>query len=844
MGKKKKVILPPDLPPEIKEEDIEVSDEDLEFVRQNRDYAKFLNRLDTKSIDRHVIRIADQKEDDLEKLYEKRNRKLSLQKAVDENHLEIDPVDALPVKTLDGQLYYRTVKESKSVNIPEEEENATVNKDDTEEKGIVRLTKAERRHKLKKIKKEAKRQAKEENNVDATAGNLHAAVLAKVEEDLSAEEAFVQKRNKLAEIGMSLLEDPESNIKSLKDLLQFCNDEDHKVVKLGLLSLLAVFKDIIPGYQIRPLTQKELEMKVSKTVRKMRFYETTLLHAYKKYLFKLSVLEKTPSFKLVAVRCMCHLLDAVSHFNFSEILLAGVVKSISSSDDITRKLCCEAVKSLFRNEGKHRGEATLKAVQLISNLVKVHDCQLHPDCVEVFLSLEFDEDLVRSDVKEEEKFKGKKKRQRQNDEKPDKLKLSGKEKRMSKKELIEKTREEVSSDIKCTSSVLDPEEQRKIQSQTLAAVFETYFRVLKHATDPNIFRSKGNTASVSGGSAGHPLLAQCLKGLGKFSHLIDLDFMGDIMTCLNRLAGLNTNDLSPRSCLSISERLQCCIVAFKVMRSNLDALNVDLQDFYVHLYNILLEYRPDRDQGDILAEALKTMLCEGKQHDMHRAAAFIKRLATFSLCFGPAESMAALVTIRHLLLKNPKCRNLLENDAGGGSLSGLVVKYHPDASDPNLSGALASVLWELSLLGKHYHPTISSTASSISRMSTNLNQAHLSTTSPQQAFVNLSIEREPFAPTSKPPSLSRKRKRDKGPQFSSLTPRVIQSTERLVDVDVVRNKLEDHFAVLQDIREDERMRMELNHTLSCISLYKEYKRQMNGKEGLKNTRRKTQTNDS
>ncbi|MCI02424.1 nucleolar complex protein 3, partial [Trifolium medium] len=53
----------------------------------------------------------------------------------------------------------------------------------------------------------------------------------------------------------------------------------------------------------------------------------------------------------------------------------------------------------------------------------------------------------------------------------------------------------------------------------------------------------------------------------------------------------NTSEIFPKS-LTVSERLQCCIVAFKVMRTNLDALNVDLQDFTVHLYNLVLEYRP------------------------------------------------------------------------------------------------------------------------------------------------------------------------------------------------------------------------------------------------------------
>lgn len=51
-------------------------------------------------------------------------------------------------------------------------------------------------------------------------------------------------------------------------------------------------------------------------------------------------------------------------------------------------------------------------------------------------------------------------------------------------------------------------------------------------------------------------------------------------------------------------------------------------------------WKKNRDRGDVLAEALKTMLWDGRQHDMQRAAAFIKRLATFSLSFGTAEAMS------------------------------------------------------------------------------------------------------------------------------------------------------------------------------------------------------------
>lgn len=47
MGKNKQnLILPPELPPEALEEDIEVSDEALQFINENMDYAGFVSNLD------------------------------------------------------------------------------------------------------------------------------------------------------------------------------------------------------------------------------------------------------------------------------------------------------------------------------------------------------------------------------------------------------------------------------------------------------------------------------------------------------------------------------------------------------------------------------------------------------------------------------------------------------------------------------------------------------------------------------------------------------------------------------------------------------------------------------
>lgn len=81
--------------------------------------------------------------------------------------------------------------------------------------------------------------------------------------------------------------------------------------------------------------------------------------------------------------------------------------------------------------------------------------------------------------------------------------------------------------------------------------------------------------------------------------MIDLDFMKDLMKYLNNLASCKSSSSTSMeekhtNWLTVSERLRCCIVAFKVMRSNLYALNVDLHDFSIQLYNLILEYRPGR----------------------------------------------------------------------------------------------------------------------------------------------------------------------------------------------------------------------------------------------------------
>jgi nucleolar complex protein 3 len=64
---------------------------------------------------------------------------------------------------------------------------------------------------------------------------------------------------------------------------------DPVIRKLTILSQLTVFKDIIPGYRIRPLSDKEKSEKVSSMVARTREWEQGLVAVYQTYLRSLEV---------------------------------------------------------------------------------------------------------------------------------------------------------------------------------------------------------------------------------------------------------------------------------------------------------------------------------------------------------------------------------------------------------------------------------------------------------------------------------------------------------------------------------------------------------------------------
>lgn len=850
-SKKKQAPATPLLPPDVAEDEVDISDEDVSFVAKHRQYAGFLSNLDTSTITKHVLGLKASKieEDNLEAYYEKKAKRVSSFKEEDRQINLVDPVDVLPVKTLSGELHYRT-SEAKSKSENEDKREASLSLE--ERKVLVRrntstdtsqkssklgsmpgqadkvAANSEGGRKLSKtdLKKEKK---KAQTALDHPAMASHISALEELKQDMSEGERVEELKARMAELGTAVLADPENNMESLTELQGFCTDKDANIARMAMLSLLAVFKDIVPGYRIRLPTQKELEMQVSKEVKKLREFETKLLKCYQKYVQFLTRSVKLVLHSKPATRCLCGLLEAIPHFNYVDSLLSVLVPQMDSPDSDCRKMCCDAVKSLFQNEGKHGGGATVEAVEMIADLVKTENCVLRPDVVQVFLALSFDEDLNRPAAEHEEE-KG-------TDNRVEKLnsKHQEKEKKAKKRQLAAKLRDEVVADFRESCGSQDASEHRRLQTQTLTALFETYFRILKTSLKPadGVHNTMGAEMRSKLAEYGpRPLLRPCLDGLAKFSHLVSVDFMGDLLAILKRLAADSSaqpvaqpaGEVQNAVPLSFTDQLHCCVVAFRIVRSNLDALNIDLREFYVSLYNLLLCHNFIRDEhdGQVLAEAIQVMLWESRQHDMQRVAAFVKRLAAESLHLGSGEAMAALVTVRHLLQRYKKCCNLLEKDEGGGALSGNLAG---EGADPDLSGALSSVLWEVSLLSRHYHPAVAKLASQISNMATASGEVLLATLTPKDAVLVYSTNKGGFHPSVQQPKKTLKKKMYLSHHGISSKP--LSSNDDNLDPnncdEDTGNMFLSHFKVLRDIKENEVLRMELSRVMRSIGLFKKFR---------------------
>uniref|UniRef100_A0AAQ5ZFY3 Nucleolar complex protein 3 homolog n=1 Tax=Amphiprion ocellaris TaxID=80972 RepID=A0AAQ5ZFY3_AMPOC len=548
-------------------------------------------------------------------------------------------------------------------------------------------------------------------------------------------EKINQKKTTIGSLGSAIVSDPiSSRLKELRGMLMEADPSVAVTVrKLVMVSLMEIFKDIVPTYRIRPLTAAEKTAKVKKETRQLREFEEGLVSQYKFYLEDLEQTIKDWKQKKkkrsqavgfqsyrglaeVAVRCLCELLLALPHFNFHNNIIVVLVPLMTDPDRKVSAMCCDAFRKLFQQDKV--GGASLAAVRVISGLVKSLNYNVKPEVLRTLLSLRIKEVEMKKDLE----ATAPKKKFMNNKEK--KKNLS----RMQRK--WQKAEEKLQKELLEAEASESKEKKIKLHTETLNIVFLVYFRILKKAQK-----------SV--------LLPAVLEGLANFAHLINLEFFDDLLNVLQNL--IQSGDLTNQ------ESLHCIQTVFTILSGQGDVLNIDPLNFYSQLYQMLprLHAGAPNDDVIILLRCLDAMLTRRrKQVSLQRAMAFIKRLSMLSLHVLPNASVGILAASRAAMHSFPKCDFLLDNEVQGSGF------YLPELDQPEHCNAQNTALWELHTLQRHYHPVVRRFAVHLSLGAPSDGSAALSVDlsrrSPVELFHDYSVRDMTFNPPVAPPASKKK----------------------------------------------------------------------------------------
>lgn len=564
---------------------------------------------------------------------------------------------------------------------------------------------------------------------------------------IPARQQILEAKEELARIASLVNEDPEEHIHALKTLAALADSENTTVKKLALATQVAIFKDLIPGYRIRPLSEEAMGEKISKDVKKLRTFEQRLVTGYQAYVEHLGRLakssgsknEQTASVASVAISCACNLITAVPHFNFRGELLKLIIGKLSTrrvDADFVR--CREALEKLF--ESDEEGNASLEAVTMLTKMMKGKNYHFDESVLNTFLHLRLLSEFAHKasynsvDKAEDQQVNGKKIKQKRE------FRTKRLRKELKEKKAIEK-------EFKEADAAVSHEERDRMQAETLKMVFVAYFRILK-ARSPK-------------------LMGAVLEGLARYAHLINQDFFGDILEALRDI--ITTAEVSAAAEVSededaeddddddddevpernlTRESLLCVITAFALLEGQdaakaASTLKLDLSFFITHLYRTLhpVSLNPDIELSSkslhlpdpnapesristnkinvqttivLLIRSLSSVLLPAaslRAVPPLRVAAFAKQLITISLHL-PEKSCTAMLGLLNRITKShgKKVAPLWNTEERRGDGVFDALKGEVEGSN-----AFAGTVWEGELLKKHFAPSVREAVQGVER---------------------------------------------------------------------------------------------------------------------------------
>ena len=543
-------------------------------------------------------------------------------------------------------------------------------------------------------------------------------------------------------------------------------DKDY-ISQLAIMSLLVIYKDILPSYRIRLPTTAEMAIKVSKDIQQLWDYERRLLNHYQQYLITLQniwdVYNKTKnhptttltssssSKNTLAVTCilsMAELLKSAFHFNFRSNLLTAVIRQMNYKHQAThdttndhpsglnannmntnnnnnnntttiRTACCDAIRFVFQHD--HQGDVTLEATRQISKYMKDREykniaIQMLQTLFYIPLRVHVDEAMAAKIATQVNKKK---------------------RKRNSEMAAIE-------SEMKEGSTTVDKIVLAQCQSDTLQIVILTYFRILKSISPPSSSVSSTSTSIAAPPKQVHhhavqDLLPTALEGLAKYAHLINIDTVIDLLGVLRDLLNANSS-ASTSMLLPVDATLNCILTAFQTLQGPGKEMKIDMKEYIIPLYNQIprlssyscsyansaisegegvmsvqnqsQHQQQQKSMTELLLQCLSLAFIQRREYSNVRIAAFMKQLLTLTLhCASSSDmSIPLLAFVRQLIQRySSSLQQLYENEQD------VITEgqYRMDVMDPEHANPYATSAWECTLLKFHYNTNVQTQAMNV-----------------------------------------------------------------------------------------------------------------------------------
>ncbi|KAK1930611.1 Nucleolar complex protein 3 [Phytophthora citrophthora] len=693
------------------EEDVEIDEDDVAFYEGNAEFTSFLANMDAKALSKPVrgdkkptakpVKKQEEEEEDdmpLEKL-EARPRKAAW--ATDKQEVL---KEKLPVKFMDGSV--RTNKLLAEKEQPKEEKDEEEEEEDDDEEEVAEDEEMD--------SDVSDMEFEEITDAEAPKSKETPIELSPVDLKRQRELRLVTKKVEIAQICESILESPEESFKKNKEhpqqlskiqqLQQLCRDPDATVQRLSLMSQLSVFLDILPDYRIR-LQNNDVSAEekgkqnhgrpMKKKVQQMQDYEAALLNNYQKFLKYCAELVNTglkgkrPE-QLAAmtarerrdvllaetgVRCLAQLLEKKYAFNFHLNLVIALVPMADSQFPSVREQACASFESVFKSD--KTCVCSYEIVQQISSYVKQKQHRVQPFIIRTLLIMPLEVTMEQGEAARKKAKSDRKKRRRQQAE-----------------------GDAIAAGLKEAEAVVDRAEREKTQADILHELVLIYFRILKQAT-----YSKA--------------LPAVLEGLAKFSFLINLDIMIDLLKVLKVV-------LREEGVLPLPAALQAVLTGLRALQGpGGQELMIDEKEFVDILYRLLHRFADGEAGSDsscfpTMLQCVEAVFLRRKEIVVERVASFVKRLLVVAQHLLPHQALAILSLLRALFHRYSKLQQLLESDLDRVA-SG---EYRADIDDPDFANPFSSACWELALLTHHVHPKLSNYALGTAQMAPTLPNEH------------------------------------------------------------------------------------------------------------------------